>query len=200
MNEQRGFRKACFIPILWIVIMAGAARQGFAADKCEVVDATAQGTSTQMGRMINIKMTFCGYSTPEDQQVLVDAFNKGKNKGLVQALEKMKGVGRISLPGTVGYELAYVRLIPTATGREIRFVTNRKIAFGEAYYSTRSLDYSLTAGRLIINDKDKEKSVGDLYPAAELKMNKKGQLEWNLRQNPWKLQNIIDWKNGEDKD
>lgn len=197
MNAQSRMAKATFVATLWAITLIVGVPKGFAEDKCEVIDATAQGTSTQLGKIISIKLTICGYSAPEDRQVLVDAFKKGKNQGLTNALQKMKGPGRISLPGTVGYELAYVRLIPTPTGREIRFITNRKIAFGETYYSTRSTDYSLTAGRIILDDTDKTKSSGDLYPAAELKVNKKGELEWNLYQNPWKLRNIIDWKNGE---
>jgi hypothetical protein len=32
-----------------------------------------------------------------------------------------------------------------------------------------------------------------LYPAAQLIINKEGQLEFQLNKNPWKLTNIIDW-------
>jgi hypothetical protein len=167
---------------------------------CETIDATAQGTSTQMGKMISIKVTICAYSTTEDRQVLKDAFVKGQSQGLSNALLKMKSVGRISLPGTVGYDLAYIDTIPTATGRVIRFVTNRRIAFGEAYNNTPSTAYNLTAGRFILNDKEKGKSSGDLFPAAQLIVNKKGELQWDLRRNPWKLVNIIDWQNGEKGD
>jgi hypothetical protein len=44
-----------------------------------------------------------------------------------------------------------------------------------------------------LNDADKNKSIGVLYPAAQLIINKKGELQWELRKNPWKLVNIIDW-------
>jgi hypothetical protein len=91
-------------------------------------------------------------------------------------------------------------MTPTATGRVIRFVTNRRIAFGEAYNNTQSMAYNLTPGRIILNDKEKGKSSGDLFPAAQLIVNKKGQLQWDLRRNPWKLVNIIDWQNGEKGD
>ena len=57
----------------------------------------------------------------------------------------MKAVGRIQIPGTLGYELGYVRMIPTPTGRKIRFAANRKIAFGEAYGNTQSQAFNLTA-------------------------------------------------------
>jgi hypothetical protein len=44
----------------------------------------------------------------------------------------------------------------------------------------------VTAGLIDVNDKDKTKSTATLYPAAVLKMNKKGELTWELRMNPWK--------------
>ena len=53
--------------------------------------------------------------------------------------------------------------------------------------------YNLTAGEFDINDSDKDKSTGVLYPAAQLVINKEGQLEFQLRKDPWKLVNIIDW-------
>jgi len=93
--------------------------------------------------------------------------------------------------GTLGYDLAYVRAIPTPTGRKIRFVTNRKISFGEAYRNTPSQAYNLTGGEINIDDTDNKKSAGVLYPAAQLVINKEGDLQIELRKNPWKLNNII---------
>ena len=91
------------------------------------------GTSTQLGKNVSVKVIINQFSTAEDRQVLVDAFKKGQNPGLVDALSKMKPVGRIAITGTLGYDLAYIRLIRTPTGRRIRFATNRLIRFGEAY-------------------------------------------------------------------
>ncbi len=161
--------------------------------KIETIDSTAMGTSTQMGKTIGVKVTIYQYSTDEDRQLLVDAFKKGQNQGLVDALSKMKSVGRIAITGTVGYDLSYIRVIPTPTGRKIRFVTNRLIRFGEAYNNTRSIAYNLTVGEFDIVDADTDKSSGVLYPASQLIINKDGQLEFQLNQNPWKLVNIIDW-------
>ena len=44
------------------------------------------------------------------------------------------------------------------------------------------------------NDKDKGKSGGALLPAAQLIVNKEGELQFELNQNAWKLVNIIEWK------
>jgi hypothetical protein len=146
-----------------------------------------------MGRVVSVKVTIYEYSTDEDRQVLIESFKKGQNQGLVNALTKMKSVGRIAITGTIGYDLSYIRLVPTPTGRKIRFVTNRLLRFGEAYYNTQSTAYNLTAGEIEINDSDKDKSAGVLYPAAQLVINKEGQLEFQLNKNPWKLVNILDW-------
>jgi len=180
--------------VLLAVLMISAAAIAVSDDrKTETIDATAMGTSTQLGRNIGVKVLIHEYSTEEDRQVLVEAFKKGQNQGLVNALTKMKAVGRIAITGTLGYDLSFIRLISTPAGRKIRFVTNRQLRFGEAYYNTQTTAYNLTAGEIEINDSDKAKSNGVLYPAAQLVINKEGQIEFQLNKNPWKLVNIIDW-------
>lgn len=159
----------------------------------ETIDATAFGTSTQLGRNFGVKIIIYEFSSPEDRDILVQAFQKGQNDGLVNALERMKSVGRIQIPGTLGYDLCFIREILTPTGRTIRFVTSRKIAFGEAYWDTLTKSFNLTAGEININDKDKDKSEGVLFPAAQLIVNKEGELQWELNQNAWRLTNIIEW-------
>ena len=116
------------IALLMIVSVPGFGQRG----KPETIDATAFGTSTQLGRNFGVKILINEFSSPEDRDILVQAFQQGQNKGLVNALEKMKSVGRISIPGTLGFDLSFIREIVTPTGRTIRFVTNRKIAFGES--------------------------------------------------------------------
>jgi hypothetical protein len=190
-------RKFGYSRFLIAVLLLAAVTLAVYADDTRVkvgtIDAIAKGTSTQMGQIINVKVTINQFSTEDDRTILVEAFKKGQNQGLVNALTKMKAEGRIAITGTLGYDLSYIRLIPTPTGRKIRFVTNRDIRFGESYYSTQSKSFNLTAGEIDINDSDKDKSNGILYPAAQLVINKEGQLEFQLRQNPWKLENIIDW-------
>ncbi len=78
----------------------------------------------------------------------------------------MKAVGHIAITGTLGYDLSYIRMEPTPTGRKIVFVTNRLIKFGEAYADTQSQAYNLSAGELDLNDQDKTKSTGNLYPGV----------------------------------
>jgi len=180
--------------LLAALVLIGVTAAVSADDRStETIDATAMGTSTQLGQNVSVKVTIYEFSTDEDRQILIDAFKKGQNQGLVNALTKMKSVGRIAITGTLGYDLSYIRLVPTPTGRKIRFVTNRVLRFGEHYYNTQTTAFNLTAGEIEINDSDKDKSAGVLFPAAQLVINKEGQLEFQLNKNPWKLVNIIDW-------
>jgi hypothetical protein len=186
-------RKSFSVLLLISLLMLGSV-PGFSRDKNETIDATAWGTSTQLGRSIGVTLIIYQYSTPEDRQILVEAFQKGSNKGLVNALERMKAVGHVSITGTLGFDVSYIGLIPTPTGRKIRFITNRLIKFGEAYYDTQSTAFDLSAGEIDINEQDKSKSAGVLYPAAQLGIDDQGQISINLLQNPWRLGNIIDWR------
>ena len=162
--------------------------------KAETIEATAMGTGTQLGQNVEIRLIISDYSTMEERQVLVDAFGKGQNQGLVTALQKMRAVGRISLTGTVGYDVSFIRMIPTPTGRKLRFITNRPIRFGEAWTDSQSQSFDLSGGEIDINDADKSKSTGVLYPRAQLVIDKQGQLQIDLSQNAWKLVDVLDWK------
>ena len=196
-NPRSTIQKVSYGSLLLAALLLAAATLAIPADdkkvKVGTIDATAMGTSTQLGKNVSVKVIINEFSTEGDRAILIEAYKKGQNQGLVNALTKMKAVGRIAITGTIGYDLSFIRLIPTPTGRKIRFVTNRQVRFGESYYDTQSKAYNLTAGEIEINDSDKDKSTGVLYPAAQLVINKDGQLEFQLRKNPWKLVNIIDW-------
>jgi hypothetical protein len=162
--------------------------------KNETIEASAMGTSTQLGEVVGVSVEIYDFSTPEDRQVLIQAFEKGQNNGLVNALSKMRAVGHCSITGTLGYDVSFIRMIPTPTGRKIRWITNRQLRFGEVYADTQSQSFNLTGGEFDINDTDKSKSSGVLYPACQLAMDKEGQIQFQLNQNPWKLVDILDWK------
>jgi hypothetical protein len=193
MFNSRIFRIATKCLVVAAIALL-APHSGFARDKYETIDAQAFGTGTQMGQNIGVTLNIYEFSTPADRVTLVQAYEKGQNQGLVNALAKMKSVGHVEITGTLGYDCSYIKMTPTATGRKIVFVTNRQIRFGEAFFDTQSQSFNLTAGVLEINDQDKSKSTGMLYPEAQLILNKEGQLQLDLAQNPWRLSDLIDWK------
>lgn len=180
--------------LLILFLIAGGSIASLSREKYETIDATAFGTGDQLGQNIGVTLNIYEFSTPADRQILVQAFQKGQNQGLVNALQKMRAVGHVEVTGTLGTDCAYIKMIPTSTGRKIVFVTNRWIRFGEAWFDTQSQSFNLTAGIVEINDQDKSKSTGVLYPAAQLIVDQQGELQWDLRQNPWRLNDVIDWK------
>ena len=155
------------------------------------IQAQAMGTSTQMGRSAGVTLIINELSTDEERAGLIEAFQQKGNEGLVNALSKMRSKGRMSVTGTLGYDVAYIKTFPQPDGSTVlRMVTDRPLRFGEVWADSRSSDYNVSAVEIVIG-KDKKKSTGTLYPAVELKMNKENQLELNLYQNPWNLVNIM---------
>jgi hypothetical protein len=158
----------------------------------EVYQAQAMGQNSQFGQTFNVTINIERYSTPEERQVLVEAFGQAGSNGLFNALEKMRSKGRIAITGTLGYDISFARKIPTESGYKIRILTNRPINFGEAWVNGRSMDYNLSALELEVNN-DKDKSTGVLLPACQFQIDKKtNELEIESYKNPWKLQNIMD--------
>ena len=155
----------------------------------EYYQAQAYGTGTQMGRTVNVSILINRYSPPDDQKILLNAFTTKGMQGLTDALSKMKSKGRISITGTLGYDLSYIRTFKTEQGRTIRMVTDRPISFAEAWEGTRSLDYSMSAAELNLNDEE-SKSTGTLLPLCKLSVNKEKGLEIEAFQNPWTLRDI----------
>ncbi len=157
-----------------------------------MIQATAMGTSTQMGKMVNVNIHINEYSTQDDRKALIDAFQRSGQDGLIDALEHMKGKGRFSTPYGVGNEVKYIIELPPENGRRhIRLVTDRRISFGEAFANTRSEEYSLGAVDLFLTP-DGKGSEGTALPACKLTVDKKTQqIEVETYQNPWKLTNLM---------
>jgi hypothetical protein len=181
------------VAIIGLVLLpsTGSTAQDTPSPKRETFQATAMGQSTQLGQMHSVNIMIEEYSTAEDQQALLEAFNSKGMEGLSNALSKMKSKGRLSITGTLGYEVTYIRSFPTPTGRKIRIATNRQIRFGEAWADGRSTDYNLSALELDISN-EKGQSTGILLPACRFKLDKENHLIIENYQNPWKLQNILD--------
>jgi len=191
MSERRKYLFGTFVLVTAITFLV---LHGIAQDKMapEEYQAQAMGESTQMGRSFNVTIHIEQYSSPEERQILVEAFEKAGSEGLFNALNKMKSKGRIAITGTLGYDISFVRRIPGSDITKIRILTNRPITFGEAWTDSRSMDYNLSAMELDLSDQ-KNKSTGILMPACQFVINKKtNELEIEDYKNPWKLVDILD--------
>jgi hypothetical protein len=156
-----------------------------------MIQATAMGTSTQMGKVYSVNINIEQFSTPDDQKALIDAFKKSGQDGLLNVLQDMKPKGRVRFAsGGVGNDVKYIMELPSESGRRFRLVTDRNLAFGELYAGTRSRDYTVGAIELVLTPDGK--GSGTVLPACKLKVDKKKQqVEIETYQNPWKLSNFI---------
>jgi len=155
------------------------------------IQATATGTSTQMGKLVNVNIHIEQFSTVEDRSSLIEAFKKSGQDGMVKVLEDMKPKGRIRFAsGGVGNDIKYIIELPSDKARRLRLVTDRTLAFGELYQGTRSSDY--TVGAIDLELTPDGKGSGTVLPACKLTVNKKKQqVEIETYQNPWKLSNFM---------
>ncbi|MFL6437533.1 MAG: hypothetical protein ACJ71Q_08140 [Terriglobales bacterium] len=155
------------------------------------IQATAMGTSTQMGRIYSVNIIIEKFSTADDRQTLIAAFKRSGQDGLIDVLEDMKPKGRVRFAsGGVGNDVKYIIELPSEKGRKFRLITDRNLAFGELHNGTRSRDYSVGAIELLLTPDGK--GSGTVLPACKLTVNKKTkQVEIETYQNPWKLSNLM---------
>ncbi len=175
--------------IILLVCMAITATPLFAQQQRMTIQASARGTSTQMGRLASVNIIIEQLSTAEDQKVLIEAFTKGGHDNMMDALKRMKPKGRLAITGTLGGDVVYIRELPSEKGRRFRLLTDRYIRFMEERNDPRSRDYDLTAVELTILPNGG--GAGVLMPACRLKLSKNKQIEVEVFQNPWNLTDVV---------
>jgi hypothetical protein len=176
--------------VSFFLVLAGIGTSVQAQERM-TIQATAMGTSTQMGKIYNVNIQIEQFSTTEDRNSLINAFKKSGQEGMVKVLEDMKPKGRIRFAsGGVGNDIKYIIELPSEKGRRLRLVTDRTLAFAELYQGTRSRDY--TVGAIELELTPDGKGSGTVLPACKLTVNKKNQqVEIETYQNPWKLSNFM---------
>jgi len=177
---------ACLLPALVSICLCAQPQ------KSMTIQATAMGTSTQMGRLYNVNIYIQQYSTPEERELLIKAFKAKGQDGLIDVLQDLKPKGRVRFAsGGVGNDVKYIMELPSEKGaRRLRLVTDRNLAFAELHQGTRSREHSVGAIELVLTPDGK--GSGTVLPACRITVNKKKQLvEIETYQNPWKLSNFI---------
>lgn len=189
MRYNRAFLPNGLIGSL-LLLVAGFATVAYGQERM-TIQATAKGTSTQLGQIIDVNIYIEAYSTPDDRKALMDAFKSRGQDGLVDALQDMKSKGRVRFSsGGVGNDVKYIIELPSKKGRRLRLITDRWLSFRELYNSNRIADYNV--GAIELNLTPDGKGSGTVLPACRLTMNKKkNQVEIETYQNPWELTNFM---------
>lgn len=129
------------------------------------------------GGTFQITMNVDEWTSVEERKRLLGVFKEGGSEALMKELRKMKA-GHIVPPAFSrwpSWEVDVASSIPQPDGgRIVRLFTERPIAFGEAYYDTRSRDYEFGIVELKLDAKGE--GEGTTIPAAKLSLDGEGQI------------------------
>jgi hypothetical protein len=187
----RSFRNIGVSNLLLGGAMTMGAAQGLPANRpTEIVEAHA----VQAGQTVAVTLIVYGYSLPSDLQILSDAFVMGQDMGLVSALSRMKPAGRVSISGLAGYDVAFIQMTATPTGRQITYVASRPHVPDGTNPNAPFHPFDLAIGQFDLNDADQSKSTGFLFPASKLAVDGEGAFHFDLTGSFMALANVLDSK------
>jgi len=128
--------------------------------------------SVGRGGANTVLITIDRWSTEEERDLLKTAFLEKGPDGLLSQLQKLKRVGFMRLPNSIGYDLQFAREVEaTDGGRRIIIATDRRIGFQEARNQPRTMDYPFTVTEIRL-DKNGE-GQGKMSVATKITLNKK---------------------------
>lgn len=155
------------------------------------------------GGTFQITMNVERWTSVEERKRLLGVFKEDGSEALMKELRKQKA-GYIVPPAFSrwpSWEVDVASSIPQADGgRIVRLFTERPIAFGEAYYNTRSKDYEFGIVELRLDAKGE--GQGATIPAAKLSLNDEGEIvveSTPYSTGPQRLMGVREWKKKEKK-
>ena len=146
---------------------------GKGSDTHEVFTASAISLGgPQPATVGRISFSIDRWTTADDDKKLQLALRDGRSKDVVEALQDLKSVGRISTPGSIGYPLQYAAqdMLPDGS-RHIILMTDRPMSFAEVWDQPITVDYPVTYIELNV-DKD-GKGSGKMMIASKLTQTRK---------------------------
>lgn len=160
-----------------ILVLSVAATPAVAKDKKQIIETfTAFATNLGVGAATQVNINLFTFTTPDERQDLIDAFQQGGGEALYKALDSMKLADEkayMRVGGSTGYQLYYAFEGTVEGGqRQIVFATARPITMRESMNNSRTLDNNLT---VIVLQLDPETGVGTgaMSLATELSIDKK---------------------------
>ena len=144
MTTFRPSLGAAFVLVLTCVFGWYSA-PGLAQTRGEPVKFDASYVDINTGRTGPVQISVTRWSTGDERKMLTQSLFKRGQDALLNTLRDMRSVGRISTPGSIGWDLRYSeeRKLPDG-GREIILATDRPMSFWEVVNRPRSAQYPFT--------------------------------------------------------
>lgn len=175
--------------VLVFAILSAFAFFTAAGEKCDYIE----GTLIEQGAALRTPtrpLTLCmkEYVTPEEMAKFAEIFRQGGQKALENAISKLEK-GTVMIGSGLGSPVGIIAKKTTEDGSTLyRILLDRRIAFGELWHGTRSLDYPF--GLIEIKLGPDGKGQGIMLPAAKIEVGPNGITFENLDNLPWKLMNL----------
>ena len=71
------------------------------------------------------------------------------------------------ITGDLGFDVAFIQMVATPTGRQITFIASRPLQSDEVNPNSDSQSFDLMVGQFDLNDTDNTKSTGFLFPGKQ---------------------------------
>lgn len=128
------------------------------------------------GKTYQVTMNIDEWTPVEDRKRVLVALQEGGEDAALKEMEGMKA-GYVVPPAWAhqpSWKVAIATKFETPTGTVVRVVTDRPIAFFEAYERTRSMDYRFGVAEFKLNEKGTGEGV--VIPAARVEFDDEGKL------------------------
>lgn len=206
-NTHRGWRRwrrGISVAVASVALLGGAsfldAQHKVQGTPPEIFNAHAVNRGTakepgEKGKLEVVTVIIERWSTEEERQTLVKAFDQKGAEGLLAALQKMERLGTLRASSTLGWDLRYAAQTPTeGGGRRILVATDRRVSQWQVGGDQRA-GYPFTLVELRV-DKD-GKGEGRASIATKIARSKDGQrLELETYSaEPVQLQDVRQQKN-----
>ena len=182
-------RYGAYFAIALLVIGIGPA---IAKDKHPVTERfQATAMDLDSGRATIVDIGIFEWSTDDDRQALITAFNDGGNEAVYKHMSKQDEMAYLRAPNTLGYQMRYAYQYEADGKRHIILGTDRPMAMGEVMSGSLSQENNISFVTLDL-DQETGKGTGMMVFGAEFKVNKKtGHLEIEtLSMNPTKFTTV----------
>lgn len=139
----------------------------------EQYHATAANTSVDVyaPSLFELEINLERYSTVAERETMQAAFDKRKQDGLLDTLQRAPRVGAFRVPGNLSWDIKYAF---SQRGRDNRtriyLITDRNVSFAEASSRPRSLDYPFTV--ILLRVDDNGMGDGEVMVAASIGFNR----------------------------